>query len=150
PLISIAFIGAMILKGIATYLNQYLGDLFGSTSVYALRESLYEKLQVLSFKYYDNAKTGNIMTRLTADLEGFRFLLSFSFAELIRITLLILFSLGVIFYYSVPRSLVTMAAMPFLVVVVIRYEKRVHPGFRRNRKSYGRLDTRVQENITGI
>jgi len=150
PLISIAFIGAMILKGIATYLNQYLGDLFGITSVYALRESLYEKLQVLSFKYYDNAKTGDIMSRLTADVEGFRFFLSFGFAELIRITLLILFSLGVMFYYSVPLALVTMAAMPFLVVVVLKFDKRVHPAFRRIRKSYGRLNTRVQENITGM
>ena len=150
PLISIAFIGAMILKGIATYLNQYLGDLFGITSVYSLRESLYEKLQVLSFKYYDNAKTGDIMSRLTADVEGFRFFLSFGFAELIRITLLILFSLGVMFYYSVPLSLVTMAAMPFLVIVVLKFDKRVHPAFRRIRKSYGRLNTRVQENITGM
>src|SRR5690625_5247917 len=140
----------MILKGIATYLNQYLGDLFGITSVYSLRESLYEKLQVLSFKYYDNAKTGDIMSRLTADVEGFRFFLSFGFAELIRITLLILFSLGVMFYYSVPLSLVTMAAMPFLVIVVLKFDKRVHPAFRRIRKSYGRLNTRVQENITGM
>ncbi len=53
--------------------HQYLGDMFGIKSVYRLRNGLYEKLQRLSFSYYDNAKTGDLMSRLTADVEGFVF-----------------------------------------------------------------------------
>ncbi|SHG24315.1 ABC transporter ATP-binding protein [Ornithinibacillus halophilus] len=150
PYISIGFLLLMIVKGVSTYFHQYLGDLFGITSVYKVRNRLYEKLQVLSFKYYDNAKTGDIMSRLTADVEGFRFFLSVGFAELIRITLLILFSLSVMFYYSVPLAVVTMAAMPFLAIVVFKFDKRVHPAFRGIRKSFGRLNTRVQENVSGM
>ncbi|WP_085507926.1 ABC transporter ATP-binding protein [Thalassobacillus devorans] len=150
PYLAGAFIILMAIKGIATYLQQYLGDLFGITSVYKLRDELYKKLQRLPFKYYDNAKTGDIMSRLTADVEGFRFFLSFGIAELIRITLLIVISLSVMFYYSVPLALVTMAAMPFLAVVVFQFDKRVHPAFRGIRKSFGKLNTRVQENISGM
>src|SRR5699024_7041479 len=105
---------------------------------------------VLSFKYYDNARTGDIMSRLTQDVEGFRFFLSLGFAELLRIVLLILISLSVMFYYSVPLAIVTMAAMPFLALVVYRFDKRVHPAFRKIRKSMGQLNTRVQENISGM
>ncbi|MEN1967034.1 ABC transporter ATP-binding protein [Lentibacillus sp. N15] len=150
PYLAIVFFVVMIVKGIATYFHQYLGELFGITSVYTLRSALYEKLQVLSFKYYDNAKTGDLMSRLTADVEGFRFFLSVGFAELLRITLLIVFSLAVMFYYSIPLALVTMAAMPFLAVVVFQFEKRAHPAFKGIRKSLGRLNTRVQENISGM
>ncbi|WP_217585737.1 ABC transporter ATP-binding protein [Lentibacillus saliphilus] len=150
PYIALVFLVLMIIKGIATYFHQYLGDLFGIKSVYTLRESLYEKLQILSFKYYDNAKTGDLMSRLTADVDGFRFFLSLGFAELIRVTTLILFSLGVMFYYSVPLAIVTMAAMPFLAVVVYKFDQRVHPAFKSIRKSFGELNTRVQENISGI
>lgn len=150
PFIAIAFFLAMGIKSVATYFHQYLGDLFGVTSVYTVRDSLYKKLQVLSFKYYDNAKTGDIMSRLTADVEGFRFFLSAGFAELIRIVLLISFSLAVMIYYSLPLALVTMAAMPLLIVVVLQFDKRVHPAFRRIRKSLGRLNTRVQENVSGM
>ncbi|TQS75714.1 ABC transporter ATP-binding protein [Ornithinibacillus gellani] len=150
PYIAIAFLALMLVKGVATFFHQYLGDLFGITSVYYMRDALYKKLQILSFKYYDNAKTGDIMSRLTADVEGFRFFLSFGFAELIRIVLLIGFSLSVMFYYSVPLTIVTMAAMPFLAVVVFRFDKRVHPGFQGIRKSLGNLNTRVQENISGM
>ncbi|GGB58993.1 ATP-binding cassette domain-containing protein [Virgibacillus dakarensis] len=150
PYLSVAFLVVMIIKGFATFFHQYLGELFGIISVYKLREALYEKLQVLSFKYYDNAKTGDLMSRLTADVEGFRFFLSVGFAELLRITLLIVFSLAVMFYYSAPLALVTMAAMPFLAIVVFQFEKRAHPAFKGIRKSFGRLNTRVQENISGM
>ncbi|MYL34819.1 ATP-binding cassette domain-containing protein [Pontibacillus yanchengensis] len=150
PYIAAVFIGLMIIKGIATYLQQYLGDLFGIKSVYTLRDGLYKKLQRLPFRYYDNARTGDLMSRLTADVEAFRFFLSFGFAELIRITLLIVISLGVMFYYSGQLALVTMAAMPFLGVVVYKFDKRVHPAFRGIRKAFGRMNTRVQENISGM
>lgn len=150
PYISIIFFVLMLIKGIATYYHQYLGDLFGITAVYKLREALYDKLQTLAFKYYDNARTGDIMSRLTQDVEGFRFFLSLGFAELLRVVLLILISLSVMFYYSAPLAVVTMAAMPFLAVIVYRFDKRVHPAFRRIRKSMGQLNTRVQENISGM
>ncbi|MFD1735632.1 ABC transporter ATP-binding protein [Bacillus salitolerans] len=150
PYLSLGFVALMIIKGITTYFHQYLGDMFGIRSVYRLRNALYEKLQFLPFRYYDNAKTGDLMSRLTADVEGFRFFLSFGFAELLRFTLLITLSLGVMFYYSVPLTLVTMAALPFLAVVVYQFDKKVHPAFRGIRKSFGRLNTKVQENISGI
>ncbi|MCP8616044.1 ABC transporter ATP-binding protein [Salirhabdus salicampi] len=150
PYIAFGFIVIMVIKGFATFFHQYLGDYFGIRSVYEVRDGLYKKLQRLPFRYYDNAKTGDIMSRLTADVEGFRFFLSFGFSEVIRITLLIFLSLSVMFYYSVPLTLVTMAAMPFLAVVVFKFDKQVHPAFRGIRKSFGKLNTRVQENISGI
>lgn len=97
----------MIIKGIFTYIQQYYGDLFGIKSVYTLRNKLYRKLQYLPFSYYDNAKTGDLMSRLTADVEGFRFFLSFGFSELIRFVILLTASFSVMFYYSISLTLVT-------------------------------------------
>lgn len=150
PLLAAGFIGIMAVKGICTYIYQYTGDLFGIYSVYKLRNSLYEKLQFLSFRYYDNAKTGDLMSRLTADVEGFRFFLSFGFSELIRFVLLIGISFSVMFYYSIPLTFITLATLPFLAVVVYKFDKAVHPAFRGIRKSFGKLNTKVQENISGI
>ncbi|TFJ94498.1 ABC transporter ATP-binding protein [Lentibacillus salicampi] len=150
PYIAAGFFFIMLIKGVSSFFHQYLGDLFGITVVYKLREALYEKLQVLSFKYYDNARTGDLMSRKTTDVEGFRNFISFGISDLIEISMLILLSLGVMFYYSIPLALITMAAMPFLAIVVYKFDKRVHPAFRGIRKSFGRLNTRVQENISGM
>ncbi len=144
------FIALMIVKGVATYIGQYTGDMFGIRSVFELRNALYEKLQRLPFTYYDNAKTGDLMSRLTADVESFRFFLSFGFVELFRLLFLVTVSLGVMFYYSVPLTFVSMAAMPLLIIAVFRFDKLVHPAFRDIRKSFGKLNTNVQENISGI
>lgn len=148
--ISLGFISVMAAKGAATFFHQYLGDMFGIRSVYRLRKELYAKLQRLPFKYYDSAKTGDLMSRLTADVEGIRFFLSFGFAEAIRFILLVTFSLSVMFSYSVPLTLVTIASLPFLGAAVYRFDKKVHPAFRNIRKSFARLNTKVQENISGM
>jgi len=150
PILAAGFVGFMVVKGVCTYIYQYTGDLFGIHSVYKLRNSLYEKLQFLSFGYYDNAKTGDLMSRLTADVEGFRFFLSFGISELIRFVLLIGISFSVMYYYSISLTFVTLATLPFLAVVVYKFDKAVHPAFRGIRKSFGKLNTKVQENISGI
>ncbi|WP_421384343.1 ABC transporter ATP-binding protein [Bacillus salacetis] len=150
PYLAIGFILIMVVKGVATFIHQYNGDMFGITSVYRLRNELYEKLQYLPFRYYDNAKTGDLMSRLTADVEAFRFFLSFGISELIRFVLLVTISFGVMFYYSPSLTFVTLSTLPFLAVAVYKFDKAVHPAFRGIRKSFGKLNTNVQENISGI
>ncbi|MFS0782472.1 ABC transporter ATP-binding protein [Bacillus sp. 1P06AnD] len=150
PYLAVGFVLLMMVKGFSSYMNQYYGDVFGIKAVYHLRNALYEKLQYLSFRYYDSAKTGDLMSRLTADVEGFRFFLSFGIAEAIRVVALIVVSFAVMFSYSVPLTFATMVTLPFLAVVVYRFEKKISPAFRGIRKSFGKLNTNVQENISGI
>lgn len=148
--IAIGFFLLMMLKGAATYVHQYYGDLFGIKAVYQLRNALYEKLQFLPFSYYDNAKTGDLMSRLTADVEGFRFFLSFGFAQLLNFVLLVGFGLGIMLYLNVQLALITLCAMPFLAIVVYKFDQNVHPAFKSIRKSFAQLTTKVQENISGM
>lgn len=150
PYIALGFILLMGIKGVASYFHQYFGDYFGIRAVYLLRNALYKKLQFLPFRYYDNAKTGDLMSRLTADVEGFRFFLSFGFAQLLNFVLLVGFGLGIMLYLNVPLALITLATMPFLAVTVYRFDKRVHPAFKNIRKSFAQLTTKVQENISGM
>ncbi|WP_088105195.1 ABC transporter ATP-binding protein [Halalkalibacter urbisdiaboli] len=150
PYVVLVLIVVMAFKSFAAYIHQYLGDLFGITAVHRLRNALYKKLQYLPFRYYDNAKTGDLMSRLTADVEGFRFFLSFGCAQFVNFIMLVGLSMAVMFYYSVPLTLVTLCALPFLAIVVSNFDKRVHPGFRGIRKSLARLNTKVQENVSGM
>ena len=140
----------MLIKAVATYIQQYTGRLFGIIAMYKLREKLYEKLQFLPFRYYDNAKTGDIMSRLTADVQGFRFFLAFGISDLVHFFLLVTISMVIMLTYSIKLTLVTLISLPFLLVVVYKFDKQVHPAFRAVRRSFGRLNTKVQENISGI
>ncbi|ADH99191.1 ABC transporter ATP-binding protein [Salisediminibacterium selenitireducens] len=150
PFVAIGFFFVMLLKSVTVYFHQYLGDLFGINAVYELRNALYKKLQFLPFRYYDNARTGDLMSRLTADVEGFRFFLSFGFAQLINVVMLISLSMGIMFYYSPMLATVTLMSMPFLIITVYKFDKKVHPAFTDIRKSFAGMTTKVQENISGM
>lgn len=150
PYLAIGFVVIMGLKGVSSYFNQYWGDLFGISAVYSLRRALYKKLQFLPFRYYDNARTGDLMSRLTADVEGFRFFLSQGFTQLFNFVLIIGFSLIIMFYYSWQLAIVTLLMTPFLGVAVYKFDKRVHPAFRKIRLSLAGMNTRVQENVSGM
>ncbi|MDR6226005.1 ABC transporter ATP-binding protein [Desmospora profundinema] len=150
PWIAIGFLLLMGLKAVASFFHQYYGDLFGIRSVYELRNALYQKLEVLPFRFYDNAKTGDLMSRLTADVEAFRFFLSFGFAQFINFVLMVSFGLGIMLWLSPSLAVVTLLAMPFLTVVVYRFDQKVHPAFKSIRRSFAELTTKVQENISGM
>ncbi|OYD07440.1 ABC transporter ATP-binding protein [Paludifilum halophilum] len=150
PYIVIGFVLLMFVKSVAAFFHQYFGDLFGIRAVYAMRNALYQKLEVLPFRFYDNAKTGDLMSRLTADVEAFRFFLSFGFAQFINFLLLLFFGLGIMIYLNPALAVVTLLAMPFLSVTVYRFDKKVHPAFKGIRRSFAQLTTKVQENISGM
>jgi ABC-type multidrug transport system fused ATPase/permease subunit len=150
PWMAAGFVVMMAFKAWAAFAQHYLADLFGIKSVRALRDALYEKLQRLPFRYYDNAKTGDLMSRLTSDVEGLRFFLAFGCSEALRFLIMVGASLIVMLCYSPRLTMVTVAALPFLAVAVYRFDCRVHPAFRSIRRSFAALNTKVQENISGI
>ncbi|HET7615670.1 MAG TPA: ABC transporter ATP-binding protein, partial [Bacillales bacterium] len=101
-------------------------------------------------RFYDNAHTGDLMSRLTADVMGFGNFLAFGFSQLFRFILIVGFSLVIMFYYSWELALITLLMTPFLAITVYKFDKRVHPAFRKVRRSLAGLNTRVQENVSGV
>ncbi|MDP7241347.1 MAG: ABC transporter transmembrane domain-containing protein, partial [Rhodospirillales bacterium] len=78
-------LGASILRGGFTMLHNYLGESVGHLVGYGLRLAYYEKLQRLSFGFYDRVHTGDLITRGLLDLEGVRFFFN---AGMVRLVLL--------------------------------------------------------------
>ncbi|GED68789.1 putative ABC transporter ATP-binding protein YknU [Brevibacillus reuszeri] len=150
PYLAIGFILLMGVKGVAVYYHQYFGDLFGVSTVYELRNELYTKLQYLPFRYYDSAKTGDLMSRLAGDVEVFRFFLSFGLAQCLNFLLLIGFGFAIMLYLHPSLALVTFIAMPFVAITAYRFDKQVHVAFKEIREAFSALTTKVQENISGM
>ncbi|HEX6923669.1 MAG TPA: ABC transporter ATP-binding protein [Bacillales bacterium] len=150
PYLAIGFVVIMGLKGVSAYFQQYWANVFSVSAIYEIREALYKKLQYLPFRFYDNAHTGDLMSRLTADVMQFGAFLSFGFTQLFRFVLLVSASLIIMFYYSWILALIVVLMTPFLAVTVYRFDKRVHPAFRKVRRSLANLNTKVQENVSGV
>jgi ATP-binding cassette subfamily B multidrug efflux pump len=139
-----------VIRAAFNFGRQYLGQVFGQNATYDLRNAMYDKLQYLHFKFYDNAQTGDLMSRVTGDTDAFRQFLSFGFINLMDVTFMTVFSLFLMLSMSVKLTLVTLLTMPFILIAVIRFERVVHPAFTKIREALANLTTATQENLNGV
>lgn len=150
PMLSLLVVCVVSLKGFMNFLSGFFGGRLGNRVAFRMRNASYAKLQELSFPYYDTAKTGDLMSRLTADLEAIRQFIGFGFAQLLNMFLMILFGGAMMLSIDWQLTLITLAAIPFLVITALRFEKNIHPAFREMRQALSHMTTAVQENITGV
>lgn len=142
--------GVIVIKAIFQGLHGLSGGRLGNRVAYNLRNALYRKLQYLSFQYYDKAKTGDLMSRLTADMDAVRQFIGFGFAQFLNLFLMVGFGATIMFTIHWQLTLITLATMPLLVYTAVRFESRIHPQFQMMRQAMSNLTTAVQENITGV
>ncbi|WP_454191763.1 ABC transporter ATP-binding protein [Paenibacillus sp. Marseille-Q7038] len=150
PMLALTVLGVVILKSSLQFLHGFFGARLGNYLAYRLRNACYEKLQFLSFRYYDTAKTGDLMSRLTGDLEAIRNFIGFGFAQILNMVLMVLFGSIMMFSINWQLTLFTMIFMPILVMVALKFEKQIHPAFQEMRLAMSSLTTAVQENVTGV
>ncbi|MGG4479639.1 ABC transporter ATP-binding protein [Paenibacillus illinoisensis] len=150
PILALTVLGVVILKAGMQFLHGFYGGRLGNFLAYRLRNSCYEKLQFLSFRYYDTAKTGDLMSRLTGDLEAIRNFIGFGFAQILNMVLMVVFGAIMMMTMSWQLTLLTLICIPLLAFVALRFESQIHPAFQEMRLALSSLTTAVQENITGV
>lgn len=150
PMLALTVLGVVILKAGMQFLHGFFGGRLGNYLAYRLRNACYEKLQFLSFRYYDTAKTGDLMSRLTGDLEAIRNFIGFGFAQILNMVLMVVFGAIMMMTMSWKLTLLTLVCIPLLAFVALRFESRIHPAFQEMRLALSSLTTAVQENITGV
>ncbi len=118
--------------------------------LWTLRRRLYDAMQRLSFSFFDNAQSGQLITRSTSDVQRVaRFFNAAFFSSIEALTILIGISIYM-FHASPLLAVVALAPMPFTFLVVIRAAIKIRPLFREARDSYGSVTSALQENIAGI
>ncbi|GIP59193.1 ABC transporter ATP-binding protein [Paenibacillus sp. FSL W8-0186] len=148
--IALTALGVVIIKAFLQFLHGFFGGRLGNYLAYRLRNACYEKLQFLSFRYYDRAKTGDLMSRLTGDLEAIRNFVGFGFAQLLNLVLMVIFGAAMMMSIHWQLTLITMITIPFLAAVALKFESKIHPAFQEMRLALSSLTTAVQENVTGV
>lgn len=150
PQLALTVLGVVILKASMQFLHGFFGGRLGNFLAYKLRNACYEKLQFLSFRYYDTARTGDLMSRLTGDLEAIRMFIGFGFAQLLNMLLMVTFGAIMMLTISWQLTLVTLVAMPFLVVAALKFESKIHPAFQEMRLALSSLTTAVRRTSPGF
>lgn len=137
-------------QGLFNFLRGYLAARVGEGVAFDLRNALYEKLQHLSFGYYDRAQTGQLMTRATNDVELVRMFIGFGFLQFLNAIVMLIATLVILFRMDWQLASLSMLIMPLLAFAIVRFAGTVRPIFMRVQQELSRLNTILQENLAGM
>ncbi len=149
-LIAFGIVIITILKAIFTFLQRYLIEFAAQKIIYDLRNKLYKHLQHLSFSYYSKMPTGQLMSRVTSDVETLRRFLDFGIIHFLQGIITVTGILAVMFYMNTQLALVSLAILPFLSFSIYQFGKKVKPAFTDIQRQLAALTSVLQENISGI
>lgn len=143
-------ISLSLITSLFNYLFTLLVEFSSQKTVSSIRQELYRHLQELSFSFYDKARTGELMSRLTGDLEGIRVFIPGGFLQFINSIVTFLIALIILFTINYKLTLLSLCLSPFLIYISGIFNKKLRSAFKDIRQEYAVLNTTIQENITGI
>lgn len=147
--LSAVLIGSTLLKSVFRYIYLNMFEHVSQSVVYNVRKDIYKKVQELDFEFFDHTKTGDIMARMTGDLEAVRHFTAYVvysfFLNIITFitVMIILFSINALF------TLLLLVVTPFIGILTYKMANRVKPAFTEIREQFSRLNSVVQESISG-
>jgi len=115
-----------------------------------LRAAVYDKLQRLSFKFYDSHETGSLINRVTGDIQGVSNFINGILLQLIMLVLSLVVYLIYMLRISPRLTLACLASTPILWYASYRFSRIIRPAYRRNREVFDRLILVLVENLNGM
>lgn len=143
-------LGLSLTRAASNFLRVMLMEKASQSVAYDLRTGLFQHLQKMSFSFYDKNRVGEIMSRMTGDLEGVRDYLAEGLVTAFEQTVTFIGAVIFMFVISWQSALTILVMLPLIAIVAFRFHHKIRPLFRAVREQSAQLNTRVQENLAGI
>jgi ATP-binding cassette, subfamily B, multidrug efflux pump len=143
-------VGIALARGLFTFLQGYLAERASQGVAYDLRDALFERIERLSFSYYDRVQTGQLVTRLTSDVEQIRAFAGSGVVQLANAVVMLIGTTALLLYLDWQLALVALAIVPVIALLLVRFVSRIRPLFREVQQTLGRLNTVLQEDLSGV
>lgn len=143
----------VVLRLIDTAANYYMasiGHIMGTRLETDMRRDFFGHLQKLSFSYYDNAKVGTLMSRITSDLFDVTEFAHHCPEEFFIAGIKIICSFILLCGINVYLTLIIFAIIPPMAIVLAVFRRRMKEGFRQSRKQVGELNSQIEDSLLGI
>jgi len=143
-----AVMGIALVGAVSSYTERYLSTTIGKRVGFDLRHSLYHHVQRLSLSFYEHRQTGDMVVRLTADIDAVEDFITGAVLGIVLDVVTLVGMLAVMFYLDWRFSLIGLSIAPILFVVVFRFMKRIKEATREVKKRQSELASVVQESIS--
>ena len=151
--ILIPLIGTMIFivvfKGIIAYIFQMILEKISQDVLLQIRVDLYDKLLNLDLSFYDKFKNGDLMARATGDTDAIRHFVAWVLYNIISCITTFAFAIICMAYVNATLTIFMLLISPIIGFLAYKMSKEISPTFHGIREAYSRLNSVVQENISG-
>ncbi|KRL61568.1 ABC transporter ATP-binding protein [Latilactobacillus fuchuensis] len=145
----LVMIGVTVARTITRYIYQILFEQTGQNSLFDLRMDMYDKLHELDFDFFNHNRVGDIMTRMTGDTDAIRHFISWVSYQVLECVFYFIVSILIMLTISWQLTLALVAVTPIIFWLTQAMAKAQHPMFFAIRQSFSRLNSMVEENISG-
>lgn len=143
-LVAIAAIG-----GVASFLQGYFSARASHGAAFDMRNTIFDKLQRLSFAYHDRAQTGQLITRVTSDVDLVRDFVGGGLVQTVSALILLVGTIAFLFSLDAQLALVAMLVLPATIAVLFLFVRKLGPMFRDFQAKLAALNTVLQEDVAG-
>lgn len=148
--LGLVMIALCILQLFCHWYTVFYGHLMGTYQERDMRSEIYGHLQKLSFTYYDNAKVGNILSRVTSDLFEITELLHHGPEDIVISFIKIAGSFIILCTLNVRLAFVSLGMAFLMLVFAIFYNKRMTAAFRQRRAALAEINGQIEDSLSGI
>ena len=146
-------IGLFALLAVDCYSRFFIGNyghVMGAKMEYDMRQEIFEHMQKLSFSFYDDAKVGQLMSRITSDLFDITELLHHGPENIILSVLKIAGAFVILMNINGWLVLAAFIVLPFMFVFAFLLNKKMRGAFKRNREKIAEINAQIEDNLSGI
>ena len=148
--VGLVYLVLRIIDTAANYYMQSIGHIMGAHIEADMRRDLFSHLQDLSHSYYDNTKIGQLMSRITTDLNDITEFAHHFPEELFIAVIKIVVAFCILCQTNVLLTLIIFAALPLMVGCSNYFSKKMRQSFKDSRYHLGELNARVEDSLSGI
>ncbi|MCH8832106.1 MAG: ABC transporter ATP-binding protein [Chloroflexi bacterium] len=141
---------ASVTRGFVDFARTYCTDSLSQKVAYDVRNAMYDKLQHLSFAYHDKEHTGNLMSKVTSDVEAIRRYVNMGMVRGLEVPLRVIAIVALMSTVNWQLTLLSLVFLPFLVVKSSFVVVRLRAMWLHVQEVMGELVTILQENLSGI
>ena len=139
-----------IVRYIANYIVDYYGHVVGARMEFDMRREIFSHIQTLSFSYFDNTKTGHIMSRIVNDLREITELAHHGPEDLFISLIMLIGSFVILLRIEWRLTLIIFAFIPIMVCFAIFKRKKMEEAFRNQRVKIAKVNAQIENSISGI
>lgn len=144
-----AMVGFTVLRGIIEYGSVMLFEVSSQSLIYRVRKVLFRNIEDQDARFYNFYRTGDIMTRVSGDLDMVRHSIAWIVKAMVECV--VLFGASLIFFFSIDwlMALCLIALTPVILLITWLFKRKVGPMYVEQRERLSRMNTAAEENISG-